>query len=160
MATHGHYDHVCGAGFIKERYGVPFALCSTDEYVYCTSAFDGSRYQFSFEQVPYEIDLSDGAPVRFGETILKPLPTPGHTLGGVCLYSEQAKVIFTGDTIMCGTVGRTDLKGSDHPTLMRSIVSEIMPLPDDVEIYPGHGPQSTIGSERQDNPYLKNWYLN
>ena len=154
VATHGHYDHVCGAGFIKERYGVPFALCSTDEYVYCTSAFDGSRYQFSFEQVPYEIDLAACAPVHFGETVLKPLPTPGHTLGGVCLYSEQAKVIFTGDTIMCGTVGRTDLKGSDHPTLMRSIISQILPLPDEVEIYPGHGPQNTIGSERASNPFL------
>ena len=155
VATHGHYDHVCGAGFLKERYKVPFALCSTDEYVYCTSAFDGSRYQFSFEQVPYEIDLATGAPIRFGETILKPLPTPGHTLGGVCLYSEQAKVIFTGDTIMCGTVGRTDLKGSDHPTLMRSIISQILPLPDEVEIYPGHGPQTILGSERRNNPFLQ-----
>lgn len=155
VATHGHYDHVCGAGALKQRYGVPFALCSTDEYVYSTSAFDGNRYQFIFEQVPYEIDLASGQPLKFGNTILKVLPTPGHTLGGVSLYSEAAKVIFTGDTIMCGTVGRTDLKGGDWPTLHQSIVREIMPLPDEVEIYPGHGPQSTVGHERTDNPFLQ-----
>jgi len=155
VSTHGHYDHVCGAGFLKERYGVPFALSSTDEYVYSTSLFDGSRYQFDFEQVPYEIDLAKDDFVRFGNTELKVLPTPGHTLGGVSLYSQAAKVIFTGDTIMCGTVGRTDLKGGDWPTLHQSIVSQILPLPDEVEIYPGHGPQSTVGYERKENPFLK-----
>ena len=155
VATHGHYDHVCGAGVIKDRYGVPFALSSTDEYVYSTSAFDGNRYQFVFEQVPYEIDLAKEQPLTFGNTVLNVLPTPGHTLGGVSLYSEAAKVIFTGDTIMCGTVGRTDLKGGDWPTLLQSIQSRILPLPDEVEIYPGHGPQSTVGYERKENPFLK-----
>ena len=155
VATHGHYDHVCGAGAVKKRYGVPFALCSTDEYVYSTSLFDGSRYQFNFEQVPYEIDLAKADPIVFGKTSLKVLFTPGHTLGGVSLYCEEAKIIFTGDTLLCGTVGRTDLKGSDWPTLHDSIMREIMTLPDDVEIYPGHGPQSTVGYERKENPYLK-----
>lgn len=155
VATHGHYDHVCGAGVLKKRFGIPFALCSTDEYVYSTSLFDGSRYQFSFEQVPYEIDLARLAPVTFGQTALKVLLTPGHTLGGVSLYCEDAKVIFTGDTIMCGTVGRTDLKGGDWPTLRQSIVTQILPLPDEVEIYPGHGPQSTVGYERTSNPFLE-----
>ena len=155
VSTHGHYDHVCGVGHLKQRYGVPFALCSTDEYVYSTSLFDGSRYQFDFEQVPYEIDLAKLEPLTFGNTVFKILPTPGHTLGGVSLYSEAAKVIFTGDTIMCGTVGRTDLKGGDWPTLHESIVREILPLPDDVEIYPGHGPQSTVGYERTSNPFLE-----
>lgn len=155
VATHGHYDHLCGAGTIKARYNVPFALCSTDEYVYSTSLFDGSRYQFSFEQVPYEIDLAKLEPVTFGNTVFKVLLTPGHTLGGVSLYSEAAKVLFTGDTLLCGTVGRTDLKGSDWPTLHDSIDREILTLPDEVDIYPGHGPQSTVGYERTRNPYLK-----
>lgn len=155
VSTHGHYDHVCGAGFLKERYGVPFALCSTDEYVYSTSLFDGSRYQFDFRQVPYEIDLATAGSVRFGGSALEVLPTPGHTLGGVSLLCREARVLFSGDTLMRGTVGRTDLKGGDWPTLKASIERQILPLADEIEIYPGHGPQSSVGYERRENPYLK-----
>ncbi len=154
VSTHGHYDHVCGAGFLQGVYDVPFALSSVDEYVYCTSAFDGDRYQFKFKQVPYAIDLADGAPLCFGNTSIRPIATPGHTRGGVSLYCQDAKIIFTGDTLMCGTIGRTDLKGSDYPTIMDSITNRLLPLPDDVMVYPGHGPHTTIGAERSGNPFL------
>lgn len=155
VSTHGHYDHVCGAWFLKERYGVPFALSGTDEYVYSTSLFDGSRYQFDFRQVPYEIDLATAGTVCFGGSDLEILPTPGHTLGGVSLLCREARVLFSGDTLLRGTVGRTDLKGGDWPLLEASIRRQILPLADEIEIYPGHGPQSTVGYESRENPYLK-----
>ena len=101
-----------------------------------------------------ELDLSEVESITFGNTELKVIPTPGHTPGHVVLYSPQAKVLFTGDTLFRESIGRTDLPGGDYSWIMRSILEQIMPLGDDVKIYPGHGEMSDIGHESMYNPFV------
>ncbi len=154
ISTHGHYDHVCGVGLLKEKFGIPFALSSVDEYVYSTAAFDGARYRFKFKTEKYEIDLSKQKTFSFGETEFKIIPTPGHTTGHVCFYDEVSKIMFTGDTLFKESIGRTDLRGGDYEAIMDSILTKILPLGGDIVFYSGHGPESTIGHETMYNPFI------
>ena len=101
-----------------------------------------------------DIDLATTDEVRFGNTTLRVIPTPGHTSGCVSLYHEESKSLFTGDTLFRESIGRTDLPGGDYPTIMNSIVKQILPLGDVVTIYPGHGDTSTIGHESLYNPFV------
>ncbi len=96
--------------------------------------------------------LEDGEVISVDKLRFQILHTPGHSPGGICLISE--KIVFTGDTLFAGSIGRTDFPGSDYETLMRSIREKLMNLPDDTTIYPGHGPKSTIGQERRFNPFV------
>jgi hydroxyacylglutathione hydrolase len=98
--------------------------------------------------------LRDGMEIRFGKCRIKVLHTPGHTQGGCCLYLEAEKTVITGDTLFADSIGRTDLPGGSHEQLLASIQSKLFTLPDDVIAYPGHGPKTTIGHERQHNPYF------
>ena len=103
---------------------------------------------------PAEIDL-DGTPeIRFGRTILRVIPTPGHTPGHVAFYEPQAKALFTGDTLFRESIGRTDLPGGDYSWIMRSILDSLLPLGEEVHVYPGHGPETTIGHETLYNPFI------
>ncbi|MDP3044868.1 MAG: MBL fold metallo-hydrolase, partial [Bacillota bacterium] len=97
-------------------------------------------------------ELSDGEEISVGSKGLKVLHTPGHTRGGISLVGDG--LVFSGDTLFCGGVGRTDFPGGSMPTLVSSIKNKLLNLPDDTTVYPGHGPETTIGAERVDNPYL------
>ncbi len=98
--------------------------------------------------------LVDGMEVFFGTCRLKVLYTPGHTLGGCCLYFEDEHKVITGDTLFADSIGRTDLPGGSHEQLLHSIRTKLFTLPDDVIAYPGHGPETTIGHEKRNNPYF------
>lgn len=154
--THGHFDHTMGVEFLRKRYDIPFAMSSKDEYL-LESAKEGTViYGMTIGAMPttIDIDLATTAEITFGATTLKVIATPGHTPGHVSLYNEAQRVLFTGDTLFRESIGRTDLPGGDYVALMDSITKKIIPLGDDVEVYPGHSETTSIGHESLYNPFV------
>lgn len=153
--THGHIDHILGVVKVKDMFGVPFALHPKDNFLVESAPTHGAIYGFKVDSIPaVDVELTDGEEVKFGNTVLKIILTPGHTPGHVCLYEPDNKILLTGDTLFRESIGRTDLPGGDYGWIMKSIIDRIMPLGEEVEIYPGHGPKSTIGHEMKYNPFI------
>ena len=153
--THGHFDHTMGVEHLRQRYGIPFALSGKDKFLLDNAAPGSSIFGVKVGAMPsIDLDLDTTDEVRFGHTALKIIPTPGHTPGHVSLYAPQAKAVFTGDTLFRESIGRTDLPGGDYSWIMRSILDILLPLGDEVHVYPGHGPESTIGHEVLYNPFI------
>ena len=153
--THGHFDHTLGVEHLKQRYGIPFALSSKDAFLLENAATSGSIFGVKVGAMPtVERDLDGEQEIRFGKTTLRVLRTPGHTPGHVAFFDEGSKSLFTGDTLFRESIGRTDMPGGDYTWIMRSILDKIMPLGDDVKIYPGHGDQSDLGHEALYNPFI------
>ena len=154
--THGHFDHLMGVNFLKQTYGVKFALSSKDEYLRVSAqqscAMFGIAAVVDVPQIDIDLDTIDT--ISFGETELKVIKTPGHTPGGVCLYHEQSSQLFSGDTLFRESIGRTDLPGGEYGTIIRSILNNIIPLGDEVTVYPGHSDKTTIGHESLYNPFV------
>ncbi len=154
--THGHFDHVMGVEAVRDRYNVPFALSSKDQFL-LDSATPGSMiYGIKLGAMPsvIDIDLAEQQEVTFGKTTLKIIPTPGHTPGHVSIYEPTEGVLFTGDTLFKESIGRTDLPGGDYSWIMKSILESIVPLGDHVTFFPGHGQSSSIGHEVLYNPFI------
>lgn len=153
--THGHFDHTLGVEHLKQRYGIPFALSSKDAFLLENAATSGSIFGVKVGAMPtVERDLDGEQEIRFGKTTLRVLRTPGHTPGHVAFFDEGSKSLFTGDTLFRESIGRTDLPGGDYSWIMRSILDVLVPLGDEVHVYPGHGPESTIGHEVLYNPFI------
>ena len=153
--THGHFDHTLGVEHLKQRYGIPFALSSKDTFLLENAATSGSIFGVKVGAMPtVERDLDGEQEIRFGKTTLRVLRTPGHTPGHVAFFDEGSKSLFTGDTLFRESIGRTDLPGGDYSWIMRSILDVLVPLGDEVHVYPGHGPESTIGHEVLYNPFI------
>ncbi len=138
LLTHFHFDHTSGAQEMRQITKAPVLIHNLD--------VDGLDFQ-------PDRHLSDGQEIRIGNIELTVLHTPGHSAGGVCFHSSG--VVFSGDTLFAGSVGRTDFPGGDHKLLVQCVVQKIFPLGDDIRIYPGHGPRSTIGRERTANPFFR-----
>ena len=139
LLTHSHPDHVCGLQALVERFGIPVKPALAE-----TGAFAGEP---SFGET-----VKDAGAATYGFQVIA---TPGHTPDSVCYYSEKNAVLFTGDTLFAGTIGRTDLPGGNYDDEIRSIMEKLIFLPGETVIYPGHGPQSTIARERTQNPFLE-----
>jgi glyoxylase-like metal-dependent hydrolase (beta-lactamase superfamily II) len=152
--THGHFDHTQGVEWLKQEYGAQFACSSKDQFL-IDSTSGGMVYGLKCNTVPaVDLDLDAVESIKFGNTTLRIIKTPGHTPGHVVLYDEESKSLFTGDTLFKESIGRTDLPGGDYSWIMRSILEQIVPLGDDVTIYPGHEDSSTIGHETLYNPFI------
>ena len=138
------------------RYGAPFALSSKDEFLLKASSTSAELFGVRAGDMPERIDIDlDGRDaVSFGRTELRIISTPGHTPGHVALYEPLSKSLFTGDTLFRESIGRTDLPGGDYSWIMRSILDKIMPLGDDVKVYPGHGEETDLGHEALYNPFV------
>ena len=151
--THGHPDHLSGNGIIKRATGAPILIHKEDAPLLTDTAKNLSDL-FGFQMVspPADKTLQDKDVIKIGEIVLTVLHTPGHSRGSICLLGED--VVFTGDTLFAGGVGRTDLPGSSHQEILRSLKNKLMPLPDHLRIYPGHGLSSTVGREKRFNPFL------
>lgn len=154
--THGHFDHLMGVSYLCQKYGVGLALSKKDQFLMEKASASALMFGIRAGEMPQSIDLdlSEVETISFGNTCLKVLPTPGHTPGHVVLYEPESKVVFTGDTLFRESIGRTDLPGGDYSWIMRSILEQILPLGDDVKIYPGHGEMSDIGHESMYNPFV------
>ncbi|WP_150494613.1 MBL fold metallo-hydrolase [Roseibium aquae] len=157
VLTHGHIDHVGGAADLAEALGVPVEGPHEADRPLIERVADQAR-QFGLPDVkPVEPDLwlSDGDTIAFADRIFEVLHCPGHAPGHVVFFDREMRIAFSGDVLFAGSIGRTDLPGGNHDVLISSIKTKLLPLGDDVSFIPGHGPASTIGQERQTNPFLK-----
>lgn len=154
--THGHFDHIMGINYLKQNFGVQFALSSKDEYLRASAqqscAMFGIAATVEVPQIDIDLDAVDS--IKFGNTELKVIKTPGHTPGGIVLFEPQSNHLFTGDTLFRESIGRTDLPGGEYGTIIRSILNNIIPLGDEIVVYPGHGEKTTIGHESLYNPFV------
>jgi len=153
--THAHVDHVLGVAYAKNRWGIPFALHRTEETVLRSVKVYAPHYGYpAYEEPEIEQWLEQGQTVKFGNSSLDILFVPGHAPGHVAFYSAEDKMLIAGDVLFRESIGRTDLPGGSHPTLLRSIREKFFVLPDDTLVYPGHGPATTIGYEKRHNPFF------
>jgi len=152
--THAHFDHLLALNEVRAKTGVPFMLHADEAQVLTSAQLGAGMFGFAMAQpAPADQLLREDDHVRVGTLAFKVLHTPGHTPGGLCLLSD--KCVFVGDTLFRGSIGRADLPGGDYATLMRSIRDKLLTLPDDTVVYPGHMDATTIGEERQLNPFLR-----
>jgi len=156
LLTHGHVDHCSGAKQLATHYGVPIEGPQEDERFWIEKLpAQSERFGFPAAEA-FEPDrwLNDGDTVQFGDETLEVYHCPGHTPGHVVLVSREALVMFCGDVLFRGSIGRTDLGGGDHSALIHSIVEKLWPLGGEMRFVPGHGPMSTIADERRSNPFV------
>jgi hydroxyacylglutathione hydrolase len=142
--THGHSDHSAGNKRLKEVTGAQLIIHRADAPMIMHQEVDSP---------PPDRYVEEGDLITFGDILLKVLHTPGHSRGGISLVTD--KMVFVGDTLFEGSIGRTDLPGGDYEGLIRHVKGKIFPLGDDVVIYPGHGPKTTVGRERRTNPFFR-----
>jgi len=151
--THGHPDHTSGNGVVKKATGAPILIHEYDAPMLSEAGKSLARlFGFRTGSPPADKMLHDGDVIQIGGVTLKVLHTPGHSRGSISLLGDD--VVFTGDTLFAGSIGRYDLPGGSFQEIMRSIKNRLARLPDHVKVYPGHGPASTIGEEKRNNPFL------
>ncbi len=155
LITHGHMDHVSGLAEMTRTFPAPVAIHPLDE-AWAFSPANQTLPYYDTPDRPKKIErlLENGQIFSDAGFRYEIIATPGHSPGGVCFYFPDEKVIFTGDTLFLGTVGRTDLEGSDEKLMAKSL-KRLAQLPDDTAVYPGHGPQTTIGQEKKSNAFLQ-----
>ena len=154
VSTHGHSDHVAAVAELKERYGVPFAVHEADAGIVKLSVKESPLWGLGVIKDP-KIDrmLSAGDTIAFGGARGRVLHTPGHTPGGISILFDG--FVLVGDTLFNRSIGRTDLTGGNLDSLLRSVRTELFTLPDETVVYCGHGPRTTIGEEKRENPFFE-----
>ncbi len=167
LLTHAHVDHITGVGPAQSAFGAPVYLHKDDLPFYERAVQQGQMFGLAVQQPPAVDVFYDLSPIWFGDYEVRVHHTPGHCPGGVCLEVREkggggrdqgeegmGVQLFVGDTLFAGSIGRTDLPGGNYEILMRSITDVLFPLGDEVIVHPGHGPDTTIGRERQTNPFV------
>lgn len=153
VITHGHFDHVGANKALKDATGAELLIHEGDAPVMASASRQSQAFGMNTTSSPRaDRYVKHGDVITAGEVSLKVLHTPGHSPGGISLLEHG--MVFTGDSLFAGSIGRTDLPGGDLMTLIRSIKTNLMTLPDDTKVYCGHGPATTIGEERKENPFL------
>jgi glyoxylase-like metal-dependent hydrolase (beta-lactamase superfamily II) len=154
LNTHCHIDHILGNEFVKQKYGSKLYLHKTEVFVLNAQKILASHYGFNlYHPATPDNYLNEGDLIEFGTQKFSVLFVPGHSPGHIAFYSEKEKVVLAGDVLFLNSVGRTDLPGGNHNTLIDSIHKKLFTLPDDVTVYPGHGNETTIGVEKRTNPF-------
>ena len=156
LNTHCHLDHVFGNKWVYETYALELFLHPNEEMVLGFAPQSGQMWGLPFENYNGPLHfLNENDEVKLGDNSLKVLLTPGHSPGSICFYSEKDKFVIGGDVLFRESIGRTDLPGGNHDTLIESIREKLFVLPDDVTVYSGHGDKTTIGYEKRNNPFLQ-----
>lgn len=156
LATHAHFDHVGAVAALAAAFGAPFAAHADDapgmQSVEDMAMFYGLGQAKNprLDRLLRHNDVVDAAGIR-----LKVIHTPGHTPGGVCYYHEESLNLFSGDTLFRGSIGRSDFEDGDGEALVKGIKSKLFVLPEAVKVHPGHGPATTLGDEKRDNPFVR-----
>ena len=153
--THCHLDHVFGNKFISEKYNLTLKIHENEKAVLAFAPTSGLMYNMPFDNYVGEyIYLKEGDIIKPGEDELRVIEAPGHSPGHICFYCEKQNFIISGDVLFNRSIGRTDLPGGNHETLLKNIREKLFVLPDETVVYSGHGPVTTIGDEKKDNPFL------
>lgn len=155
ILTHAHLDHVLGNRFISDNYGLLPEVNENDLFLIEGMMQTANLYGVPAEESPMpEKFLHEGDKIKLGDYTFECLHTPGHSPGSICFYNEQNKFAIVGDVLFYGSIGRTDLPRGNHEDLLNSIREKLFVLPDDVKIYSGHGPSTSIGFEKNNNPFF------
>lgn len=153
--THFHVDHILGNHFVCNRYHLKPTGHRSGSMFWRTAREFGSVFNLEIDEVvPTAVFVEDGDLIRFGNSELEVRYTPGHADGSICLVSHSRKFVIAGDVLFYGSIGRTDLPTGDYDLLMKSIKNRLFVLSDDFTVYPGHGPETSIGFERKNNPFI------
>jgi len=156
--THCHLDHIFGNQYVHEQYGLPLEIHKGEAPVLNATPQSAQLFGLPIPQGKLSPEpghfLEAGTDITFGNTRLQTLFTPGHSPASLSFYCEADRFLIAGDVLFLGSIGRTDLPGGDYNTLIQSIKEQLLPLGDDVTVYPGHGPKTNIGYEKQHNPFL------
>lgn len=152
--THCHFDHAGAAEKLSRHTNAPIFICENEEIVAESTTYNLSAMFGNPFTVPYDRVLKDGEKFTFGNLEFKVISTPGHTPGGGCFYFEKAGVLFSGDTLFYMSLGRTDFPGGSSRDIISSIKNKLFNLPDDTAVFCGHNNKTTIGFEKENNPYI------
>lgn len=154
--THMHLDHIFGNLKVKERYGVEIEAHPDDDFLGRSLGESAARFHIPVSTPDHGVDIAlhDGDVIMIGKEPLEVLYVPGHSPGSIALYAPESGFVITGDALFAGSVGRTDLPGGDHATLISAIRNKLMTLPDNTVVIPGHGGETTIGHEKMSNPFI------
>ena len=156
LNTHCHIDHILGNPFIAQKFGINPEYHENSLPFFHTLKEIGNSFGFSINGVPApKRFLADGETISWGASSLKVLFTPGHADGSVCFFNEAQQFVITGDVLFKDTIGRTDLPSGDFDQLMTSINTRLFTLPESTVVYPGHGPETSIGYEMENNPFIR-----
>lgn len=155
LNTHCHLDHVFGNGFVSSKYNLQLEINKHDQRVLDAFQTSCDLYGMNCDPSPQpSVFLEEGDIISFGNSKLEILFTPGHSPGSITFYNRENKFMIVGDVLFYGSIGRSDLPGGNHETLVNSITQKLLPLGDDFKVYSGHGQPTTIGFERKNNPFL------
>ena len=155
LLTHAHIDHILGVRYVFDRYGLLPEVHHNDLFFVDRMAQSASMYGIHCEQAPAPGRfLNEGEKVVLGKYEFDCIFTPGHSPGSISFYNQENKLLISGDVLFRGSIGRSDLPMGDHETLISSIKEKLLPLGDEVKVYSGHGPSTTIGHEKLNNPFL------
>ena len=155
--THAHLDHCFGDNYVRDKYDVKVAASIGDAPLAASLGLQARRFGIVGGMDPVVIDtpLADGDIIRIGDSTMQVLAVPGHSKGGLALYSAEGRFVLSGDSLFQGSIGRTDLEGGSMPQLVSAVRQKLLSLPDDTVVLPGHGPHTTVGAEKRSNPFLQ-----
>jgi hydroxyacylglutathione hydrolase len=155
LNTHCHLDHIFGNSLLLKKYNLHSRYCELEEKNRKNATKHAMLFGLSMEEPPGSDDyISHGDIIRSGSVEFKALHVPGHSAGSLAFYCEKERCVFTGDALFSGSIGRSDLPGGNYETLITSIKENLLSLPPDTIVYPGHGPETTVEKEMRTNPYL------
>ena len=154
LLTHGHFDHIMAADAVRKKYGISVYACSEEVETLQNAGVNLSQYHGASVTLKPDVLLADLQVVDLAGFSIQMITTPGHTKGSCCYYIEDEGVLFSGDTLFCGSVGRTDFPGGSSAEIVRSLHKLVDTLPEETEVFPGHEASTTIGYEKRYNPFV------